>query len=134
MPSLAGGQCARVTEDERLDRHQDEEPGAGEQQRGVESEYAHGQGRDGDGGEGEPEPDQGARPEAPDDLGVDDRQQNLGQSGGGEEQRERQGRQALLLLQHVGGVCDVRHHREAGQRRGQHVADVQPDPQHLAQT
>jgi hypothetical protein len=97
--------------------------------RGVEGEYSHGQGRDSEGGEGEPEPDQGARlKQAADDLGVEDRKQDLGQGGGGEEQRQRQGPQPFLHLQHVGGVRYVRHHREAGQRRGQHVADVQPDP------
>ena len=97
MPSLAGGQCACVTEDERLDRHEDEEPGAGEQQRGVESEYAHGQGHNGDGGEGEPEPDQGARPEAPDDLRVDDRQQNLGQAVEAKNSANGKGAGPLLL-------------------------------------
>jgi hypothetical protein len=59
--SFAGGECIGVAEDERLNRHQDEEPGAGVQQRGVEGEHPHGQGRDGECGEGEPEPDQGAR-------------------------------------------------------------------------
>jgi hypothetical protein len=58
---FGGGECIGVAEDERLNRHQDEEPGAGEQQRGVEGEYGHGQGRDGERGEGKPEPDQGAR-------------------------------------------------------------------------
>ena len=95
----------------------------------VEGEYGHGQGRDGEGGEGKPEPDQGARLKpAPDDLGVEDREQDLGQGGGGEEQCERQGPQPFLHLQHVGGIRYAGHHREAGQRRGQHVADVQPDP------
>src|SRR4029450_1637717 len=97
---LCGGQCIGVAEDGRLNRHQEEEPGAGGQQRGIESEYSHGQGRDGDGGEGEPEPDQGARLEpAADDLGVEDREQDLGQGGGGEEQRERQGAPGSAHLQ-----------------------------------
>jgi hypothetical protein len=40
---------------------------------GVESEDAHGQGSDGNGRKGEPEPDQAARPEASNNLGIDDR-------------------------------------------------------------
>ncbi len=43
MWGLGGGECIGVAEDERLNRHQDEEPGAGEQQRGVEGEDSHGQ-------------------------------------------------------------------------------------------
>jgi len=49
---LGGGKCIGVAEGERLNRHQDEESGADEQQRGVESEYSHGQGCDGESGEG----------------------------------------------------------------------------------
>ena len=67
-----------------------------------------------------PNPDQTARPEvAADNLCVDDGQQDLRQGGGGEEQCERHGLQTLLLLQHVGGVRDVGHHREPRQRCGQ---------------
>jgi hypothetical protein len=90
---FGGGECIGVAEDERLNRHQDEETRAGEQQRGVEGEYGHGQGRDGEGGEGKPEPDQGARLKpAADDLGVEDREQDLGQGGGSENRANGKGR------------------------------------------
>ena len=59
----------------------DQECDAGQDQRDVEDEHADGQGGDGKRRQREAEADQGARCEsAAHDLGVDDRQQDLGQA------------------------------------------------------
>ena len=87
-----GGERAGVAEDERLDRHQDQEPSAGEDQGSVDGEHANGEGGDGERDEGEAEPGQSAGLEpAADDLGVEDGQQDLSERGGGEEQANASG-------------------------------------------
>ena len=58
VAGLLGGQCAGVAEDERLDRHQHQESGTGQQQRRAEREDAHRQGGDRESGEDQSEPDQ----------------------------------------------------------------------------